>query len=124
MTQNEKDILLKDLCSRLPYGIKAEIKYHDGVWGLCSINPNGYTIVTRDIGYPMETDWVYCKPYLFPMSNMTEEQSLEYGKLCERCCPASTYSMEIIDWFHKNHFDYRGLIPMGLANDATGKNIY
>lgn len=66
----------------------------------------------------------YCKPYLFPMSSMTEEQSIEYINLCERLCPASTYSMEMIDWFHKNHFDYRGLIPMGLAIDATGLNIY
>lgn len=126
MTQEQKDILLKDLCSRLPYGVKIAMP---GLWdssritidpleeifkdddGLFRVNGNGHCIE-------------YIKPYLFPMSSMTEEQSIEYRKLCERYCPASTYSMEIIDWFHKNHFDYRGLIEKGLAIDATGLNIY
>jgi hypothetical protein len=144
MTQEQKGLLLKDLCARLPYGIKAEIKYHDGVWGLCSINPNGYTIVTRDIGYPMETDWVYCKPYLFPLSSMTEEQKYDfYCRFIENDCDFDDFKElyldngmwhklltsiddcdSVVDWFNKNNFDYRGLIPMGLAIDATGLNIY
>jgi hypothetical protein len=75
------------------------------------------------------------KPYLFPLSSMTEEQK-QYLK--NRFCydwDGEPYELwkyqieiwdadELIDWFHKNHFDYRGLIPMGLANDATGLNIY
>lgn len=125
MNQEQKDLLLKDLCTRLPYGIKVKIKYHDDVWELLAIYTNGTTYATRDIGYPIETYFEDCKPYLFPLSSMTEKQSIEYRNLYERYCPASIYSMEIIDWFNKNHFDYRGLIPMGLAIDATELiNIY
>lgn len=126
MKQEDKELLLKDLCSRLPYGVKIAMP---GLWdsskttieplneifkgddGLFRVNGNGHCIE-------------YIKPYLFPLSSMTEEQNIEYGKLCERYCPASIYSMEIVDWFHKNHFDYRGLISMSWAIDATGLNIY
>lgn len=123
MTQKQKDLLLKDLCARLPYEVKAKIKYYDDAWRLCSINPNGYTIVARDIGYPMETDWVYCKPYLFPMSSMTEEQNLEYLRTCKGG-NADVPTLASFDYLYKNHIDIRGLIPMGLAEDATSKNIY
>ena len=67
-------------------------------------------------------DWpgYMIKPYLFPISSMTEEQKLEYY---------GTFSLSgdisgSIDFYNKHHLDYRGLIPMGLAIDATGKNIY
>lgn len=115
MTQKEKDLLFKDLCMRLPYGIKAEIKYYDDAWKLLAIYTNGTTYATRDIGYPIETYFEDCKPYLFPMSNMTEKQKKGYKRTC---------TLASLDWLNKNHFDYRGLIPMGLAIDATGKNIY
>lgn len=73
------------------------------------------------------------KPYLFPLSSMTEEQNEKALSLLKNCdyyiidgiikwldnCP-----IEFFDWCNKHHFDYRGLIPMGLANDATGLNIY
>ena len=76
------------------------------------------------------------KPYLFPLSSMTEEEKKEYYNLCieeereerefgewiTRVYYHNT--IESIDWLTKNHFDYRGLIPMGLANDATKLNIY
>ena len=123
MTQEQEELLLKDLCSRLPYGVKVQrYSYEDDVETietLSEIASDGYMST-------LECDTLkhIAKPYLFPLSSMTEEQSIEYGKLCERYCPASIYSMEIIDWFHKNHFDYRDLIPMGLAIDATGLNIY
>lgn len=69
------------------------------------------------------------KPYLFPMSSMTGDEVLEYISLKESIIASDdiTYyfeTYESIDWLIKNHFDYRGLIPKGLANDATGKNIY
>jgi hypothetical protein len=62
------------------------------------------------------------KPYLFPFSSMTDEQVKEYNAMYEE----NRYSWRenIIDWFNKNHFDYRGLISMGLAIDATNLNIY
>lgn len=121
MTQEQKDLILKDLCARLPYWVKVE--YENKIFDVeyvCSM----YNEVKLDIPETWTIDIIEVKPYLFPLSSMTEEQSIEYGNLCERYCPASIYSMEIIDWFHKNHFDYRGLIPMGLAIDATGLNIY
>lgn len=138
MTQEQKDLLLKDLSARLPYGVVLEQTYKVTV-----IATNTEEVLTRKIelysintlddmtvsGIHNDGEEEICffeeiKPYLFPMSSMTEEQRIEYGNLCERFCPASLYSMEIVDWFHKNNFDYRGLIPMGLAIDATGKNIY
>ena len=114
MTQEDKDLLLKDLCARLPYGIKAEIKYYDGVWELLAIYTNGTTYATRDVGYPIETYFEECKPYLFPMSKVVEEIVTTSNK----------HIAVNVDFFHKNHIDYRGLIPKGLANDATGLNIY
>ena len=51
---------------------------------------------------------------------MTEEQEYKYREVI-----ASTFNhYEVYDWLNKNHFDYRGLIPRGLAIDATGLNIY
>ena len=57
------------------------------------------------------------RPYLFPLSSMTDEQLEEF----EKCGLASYHDY---DWYNKNHFDYRGLIEKGLAIDATGLNIY
>lgn len=127
MTQNEKDLLLKDLCARLSYGIK--------VLCLRDFNHTCYNLKMIDI----EDNEVYLtidepytnryaeiktiKPYLFPLSSMTEEQNLEYLQICmggNSYVPTSAS----FDWCDKNHFDYRGLIPMGLAIDATGLNIY
>ena len=65
------------------------------------------------------------KPYLFPLSSMTEEQKKEYNYITERWMYDSSYSIsDSIDWLNKNHFDYRGLIEKGLAIDADGLNIY
>ena len=137
MTQKNKELLLKDLCARLPYGVKVQHLSHQIPLKILSINPNGVTWVTGDKGYPFEVDWANCKPYLFPLSSMTDEQK-EFikNKFCydwdiddhpnslwAHCIDIGDID-ELIDWFHKNHIDYRGLIPMGLAIDATGKNIY
>ena len=69
------------------------------------------------------------KPYLFPLSSMTEEQKIIYGDLCYAVIHSLAWDMqaalnELIDWLNKNHFDYRGLIEKGLAVNATGLNIY
>lgn len=64
------------------------------------------------------------KPYLFPMSSMTDEQEEEYNNLnCYElgCFP---HTEEALDYLIRNHFDYRDLIPMRLAINATGLNIY
>lgn len=121
MTQAEKELLTKDLCARLPYGVKVKVKYYDDVWKLLAIYTNGTTYVTRDIGYPIETYFEDCKPYLFPLSSMTEEQKTSHNFLKNS---AYANPIKLINFYHKNHFDYNGLIPKGLANDATGLNIY
>ena len=67
------------------------------------------------------------KPYLFPISSMTEEQMEEYAHILVMCgtlAGSQLMRMTVDDWFNKNHFDYRGLIPTNLAIDATGLNIY
>lgn len=129
MKKEHKELLLKDLSSRLPYGVKVKVKYYDDVWKLLAIYTNGTTYATRDVGYPIETYFEDCTPYLFSLSSMTKEQKEEYHNLgsvgtdeCGDIIYFDTY--ESIDWLNKNHFDYRGLIPMGLAIDATGLNIY
>ena len=121
MTQEDKELLLKDLCARLPYGVKVKVKYYDDNWRLLAIYTNGTTYVTRDIGYPIETCFEDCKPYLFPLSSMTEEQNKEWLYTL-----SSDYHItyDTVDWCNKNHFDYHGLIEKGLAIDVTGLNIY
>ena len=127
MTQENKELLLKDLCARLPYGVKF----------MC--NKNIYTTKGLDLVVADEGDWEYAvtakgtapieidfiKPYLLPLSSMTEEQKQEYQYITERWMYDSSYSIsDSIDWLNKSHFDYRGLIEKGLAIDATGLNIY
>ena len=128
MTREQEDLLWKDLCTRLPYGVKFKVKYHDDVWRLFVIYEGGKIYVTGAGGYPIEVNFTDCKPYLFPRSSMTEEQKM-FLKQQNWCIAISTSgtietTIEGIDWLNKNHFDYRGLIEKGLAIDATGLNIY
>jgi hypothetical protein len=122
MTQDEKDLLLKDLCARLPYEIKAD-KYTIRMDGEFVPIANIEIVTAKDILARNECPGYTIKPYLFPMSSMTEEQNIEYLRTC-RGGNADVPTRASFDWCDKNHFDYRGLIPMGLAIDATGKNIY
>ena len=126
MTQEQKDLLLKDLCARLPYEVKCEIKGEDKVYTLNRIevdHKNGhlFDFLEQKNGLNMQVYSSEVKPYLFPQSLMTEEQQKDLAKFVAN----GVYNENILyDWFNKNHFDYRGLIPMDLANDATGLNIY
>ena len=107
MTQIEKELLLKDLCARLPYGLKYNFSGYDG----CDYTMSKVGLNTVDDNFPIED----IKPYLFPLSNMTKEEKKE--------CLKITF-VEATDWLNVHHFDYRGLIEKGLAIDATGLNIY
>ena len=126
MTQADEDLLLKDLCARLPYGVKFKYEDRPEVCKILSITPiydwGNVEYFDKYINVPKKCDIYDVKPYLFPLSSMTEEQENEYNTMYEE----NRYSWRenIIDWFHKNHLDYRGLIPMSLAIDATDKNIY
>ena len=123
MLQEHKELLLKDLCARLPYGIKFLRESWNYEWDqelsvievLEDIDKDGY--INRTKVYNVED----IKPYLFPLSSMTEEQEKEWLYTL-----SSDYHItyDTVDWLNKNHFDYRGLIPMGLAIDATNLNIY
>ena len=140
MTQEDKELLLKDLCARLDTNL------------VCSI----YRTDDEGVGYRDEILHGYCKgdiwyefyfredcsigiddvskikPYLFPLSSMSEEQCKEleeidpefYSLICENGEIYVSMDLRGYDWLNENHFDYRGLIPKGLALNATGLNIY
>jgi hypothetical protein len=152
MTQEERDILLKDICSRLPYNVKAYVKnwsnidrkYYEGVYDVKSAFPSLNEIHVQSKSGSVDVTLGYYdhefKPYLFPLSSMTEEQKIEIKSLCDGTeifddggwmsyiSILGSFNFEInldvVDWFNKNHFDYRGLIPKELAIDATGLGIY
>jgi hypothetical protein len=126
MKQENKEILLRDLCARLPYGVIVNVKgfdydYNDKLTQIykgvgCSIQ------VTSNIPYDIEQ----VKPYLFPLSSIDD---VIRGELVG--IKVSVYesgivesSPRLIDFYNKYHIDYRGLIEKGLAIDATGLNIY
>ena len=123
MTQKDKELLLKDLCARLPYHTRVKVWLKDGTTeeGPLDLEHN-YGDVLRDAFYYNEI--VKIKPYLFPMSSMTEEQKKEYNLLRNRVDKELYDTWKSIDYLNTHHFDYRGLIDKGLAIDATGLNIY
>lgn len=117
MTQKNKELLLRDLCCRLPHGVWIESKLKSCKFGAKSML-NAYDIYLIERG-----QYDFYKPYLFPLSNMSDEQYKEYCEL-EHSGDMEHLSIPLLDWCNRNHFDYRGLIPMGLALDATNLNIY
>ena len=117
MKQEEKDLLLKDLCARLSYELK--ISVNDKVEKVDGVNVLDNTI---EYGSWLSSEVEEVKPYLFPLSSMTEEQLLELSSISFENSIDS--SIKTLNWCYKNHFDIYNLIPMGLAIDATGKNIY
>ena len=125
MTQEElynlKNLLLRDLCARLPYGVK--VQYMNNIFVIDYVS--SYEEVKLDIPDNWTVGVSEVKPYLFPLSSMTEKQKKEYQYITERWMYDPSYSIsDSTDWLNKNHFDYRGLIEKGLAIDATGLNIY
>lgn len=140
MIQEHKDILLKDLCARLPYYVKAEYHTTEGteIGIIDGIYRHDLSVVIND----NEISIFDIKPYLFPMSSMTmEQQSYVYfntkfdidrfgtitPKIDEDDQPMYVDEddwLKLFDWLNTNHFDYRGLIDRGLAIDATNKDIY
>ena len=125
MTKEEKDLLLKDLSARLSYKVIVEfVSYKDEEkpW-FGELSCKDLDCFMHDVGF------VEIKPYLFPLSSMTEEECEEYRNIdnLSYSCPinyAHIAASRRIDWLNINHFDYRGLIEKGLAIDASGLNIY
>lgn len=116
MTQKEKQLLLIDLCARLPY--HPQVKIYNDSWEGCKIGEFDNSLYYHHIE-AFVCDRIEIKPYLRPMSSMTEEEKknvhyfVESHKLgnCSR-------SGAISDYLNSIHIDYRGLIPMGLALEA------
>lgn len=122
MTQENKELLLKDLCARLPYGVIVNI---NSISNVRLDNVSWYEEVGVNDGSTILYHISEVKPYLLPLSSMTEEQKQEYQYITERWMYDSSYSIsDSIDWLNVHHFDYRGLIEKGLAIDVTGLNIY
>jgi len=133
MNEQDKLLLLEDLCARLPYGVKCKIEkdwFYDEIKPYDSIfNP----IILERLLSQKDTD--YCvKPYLRQMPNMTEKEMSElrqWGCLCmtpDGCVEdigvyGAIHSIPVIDWLNAHHFDYRGMIEKGLALEAP-KGMY
>lgn len=151
--EKEKELLLKDLSSRLPYGVKVScIDDFNHDWynlELVDVKDNEVYISTYEPCYSNKyTNIESIRPYLFPLSSMTEKQAEDLFKTFGLVLPSTeedyikinevtgitffllqgfdveTHLDKLVDWLNKNYFDYRGLIPIGLAIDATGLNIY
>ena len=128
MEKDLKDLLLHDLSARLSYHIRVKVWLKDGTTeeGALDLEHN-YGDVLRDAFYYNEI--VKIKPYLYPISSMADEQKEKYCQLQQRIIYNSKGVVnkdvtEYINWCYKNHLDINALIPMELAIDATGLNIY
>ena len=142
MTQEHKELLLKDLCARLPYRVK--ISVNNNIESLQGINVLDNVV---EYGSFLSSDIEEVKPYLFPLSSMTEEQAKEIQEIVgnpdNACIIRKTDGLELWlnyidtdpticldtifeaqDYLNKNHFDYRNLINKNLAIDCTNLNIY
>lgn len=127
MTQDEKELLLKDLCARLPYEVKCLVNFDDGTKEIMTLKtglPNSFgrwDFYNENCSGCSNT----FKPYLRPMSSMTTEEKDDYDNLlmsigdgCENTDYMPDNCMKYVDWLNKHHFDYRGLIDKGLALEA------
>jgi hypothetical protein len=142
MTQEDKELLLKDLCARVPY--RTFVCLNPGAYNkpeTCILTGvHGEHVHLNVDSDPFRIDHI--KPYLRPMSSMTEEEKTEYHKQVDidldrtaeglrEQFEAGTFHPENkftpqychIDWLNEHHFDYRGLIPIGLALEAPS-NMY
>ncbi len=116
MTQEDKQLLFVDLCGRLPYGVIC--KFTDTFDG-CEVNN---TLNLEDIN-ELFRHKLDCKPYLRPLSSITEEEKLELSTVLIYANMIDNTRAQI-DWLNAHHFDYRGLIPKGLAISTEEFNPY
>lgn len=120
MTQKDKDLQLKDICARLPYGLKCRF----------GSNSEITTITTIDItNGAIHNTWAEPHPYLRPLESMTKDEIAEFKWLSEQCDAMPTFeyisigNYRLFDWLNRKMFDYRGMIPQGLALVAP-KGMY
>ena len=149
MTPEYKELLIEDLCARLPYNVICQVEFKEnGKYNSKVMLLSG--IFTDEAYFTTKGGSIYSneyKPYLFPLSSMTDKQAKEIQEIVgnpdNACIIRKTDGLElwlnfidtdptmwldtifeVQDYLNKNHFDYRGLIEKGLAIDATGLNIY
>ena len=129
MTQKDKELLFRDLCARIPYNVKCyNSKYRPDLAEeiICiTVNYNHPCVQLGTYLYKLEQ----VKPYLFPLSSITETQKEEYCSLQQKVIYnnkglVNSDTMEYVNWCYKNHIDINNLIPMGLAIDTTNLDIY
>lgn len=135
MKQEDKELLLQDLSARLPYNIKIQLTEYSDLTGEklpSKIKILDYCMLGKVQAYCKGFRKDEIKPYLFPLSSMTEEQNKElHDKLIELELQALNGEINRIDavkfeidYYLENHIDYRGLIEKGLAIDASNLNVY
>jgi hypothetical protein len=133
MTQEDKILLLKDLCSRLPYYPKCEMI--DELRVVNNEKDSSYISILfpKHIELFSYHNNFTIKPYLRPMSSMTEEEKhkllkfgaitcLKNGEVIDVSCVGFEIHADVQDYLNAHHFDYRGLIPKGLAIEVTKEN--
>lgn len=150
MTQEDKELLLKDLCARLPYDVKVKHEAQDFPSTLLWVDAERLSAGRKADKIGVGSDWgniEFIKPYLRPLSSMTEKEIDELKELCTMYEPSNSpnigfedygirvlthhlsddsisflVNMKVIDWLNSHHFDYRGLIEKGLAIEVTKEN--
>ena len=117
MTQEDKQLLIKDLCMRLPYGVKVQVTQ-------VPIGLSKDETLTFNRMYSLEESdkYITVKPYLRPIKSMTIEEFAQYSYMVEKD-KTNFGSPLTTDWLLYHHFDYRDLIPKGLAIEAP-EGIY
>lgn len=138
MKQEDKQLLLVDLCARLPYGVKVQVtKVPIG------LSKDETLTYNRMYSLDESDEYITIKPYLRPLSSMTEEESSELSNIIsewfdkelfylteepflEYALAKIDYSInpQLFDWLNAHHFDYRGLIAKGLATSTEEFNPY
>ena len=140
MTKENKELLFKDLCARLPYNVICQVEFREnGKYNSKVMLLSG--IFTDEAYFTTKGGSIYSneyKPYLFPLSSMTEKQEDEWyevfidplSKKLDRHTRQEYLQFQAdaqafgIEYLLKNHFDYLGLIEKSLALDATNLVVY
>ena len=127
MKQEDKELLFKDLCARLPYNTIVSMAEGKIDFIECKIKWNKKEL-TLSLLHQIKEDgaWEFVKPYLRPMSSMTLEEIEEFRHfkdyLRESECKIHIANYNQIQWLLEKHFDFMGLIPKGLAIEVTEEN--
>ena len=137
LTREDKLLLLTDICGRMPFGVVCTDTYLNETGTLSAIGLNyDMGVLDKDDGEDVSVYIPNCKPYLFPLESMTEEQKNEYYYIVNYISSDDTdnwtegefayvnQTEQLYHFYHRHHLDYRGLIAKDLALDATGLEIY